>query len=356
MSEIDTIQNDNVVVALEPNLSSLDTSSHDDEVETSEVSHQENVHTSTTTGIETRDNNGENVTAVVTKAKRAATFLWTLLHAQVCKSCSTNQCHYSGCVEAKRLLLHIKTCPANGEVACPSGHNGCQQSRKLLNHYRKCREERARQRRQARLSQPNNFCLICTLLARHDKTISENSLAISSPLLQSNHQKRNTQPSNSLSSSFDKIYSPQVARRKARSKSVQFDLHRETKSADSPSAMPPPPPRSRTSSVGSISHFDQHSIGSSVTNIHSFLHQKDGMSRPRAESLDERKLPSPGFDNDPTVELELRLRSQSSSDVATMDMGGRGNRQLPFRKRSVSCSLIPHGSKSPNGCETIMEE
>jgi hypothetical protein len=26
---------------------------------------------------------GENVTAVVTKAKRAATFLWTLLHAQV---------------------------------------------------------------------------------------------------------------------------------------------------------------------------------------------------------------------------------------------------------------------------------
>jgi hypothetical protein len=250
----------------------------------------------------------------------------------------------------------MKTCPAKGEVACPSGHNGCQQSRKLLNHYRKCREERARQRRQARLPQPsNNFCLICTLLARHDKTISENSLAISSPLPPNPpHQKRNN-TSNSLSSSFDKIYSPQVARRKARSKSVQFDLHRETKSADSPSAMPPPPPRARTSSVGSISHLDHHSIGigSSVKSIHAFL-QKDG-SRPRAESLDERKLPSPCFENDPTVELELRMRSQSSSDV-TMDIGGRENRQLPFRKRSVSCSLIPHCSKSPNGCETIMEE
>lgn len=285
------------------------------------------------------------------------------LSLKVCKSYATSQCHYAGCDEAKRLLLHIKTCPAKGEVACPSGHNGCQQSRKLLVHYRKCREERSRQRRQARLPQPanNNFCLICTLLARHDKTISENSLAISSPLLPNPpHPKRNN-PSNSLSCSFDKIYSPQVARRKPRSKSVQFDLHRETKTTDSPSAMPPPPPRSRTSSVGSISHHFDHddsSMGSSsVKKLYAFLQKQDGV-RPRAESLDERKLPSPSFDNDPTVELELRMRSQSqSSSDATMDIGGRENRQLPFRKRSVSCSLIPHhGSKSPNGCETIMEE
>jgi hypothetical protein len=76
MSEIDTTQND---VAIEPNLSlSLDTAvSHEEE---SNRVPQQNITSST--GIE-RGNNSENVTAVVTKAKRAATFLWTLLHAQV---------------------------------------------------------------------------------------------------------------------------------------------------------------------------------------------------------------------------------------------------------------------------------
>jgi hypothetical protein len=245
----------------------------------------------------------------------------------------------------------MKTCPAKGEVPCPSGQNGCQQSRKLLNHYRKCREERARQRRQARFNQPNNFCLICTLLARHDKAISENSLAISSPLPTNSVSKRSNQ-TNTLSTSFDKIYSPQVARRKARSKSVQFDLHRETKSMDSPTAMPPPPPRSRTASIGSISHLDQEDHSFSSVDKIPILIKKDGY-RPRAESLDERKLPSPCFENDPTVELELRMRSKTSN--VAIDLGVRGeSRQLPFRKRSVSCSLIPHSKSS--GCDTIMEE
>lgn len=336
MSQVDTTQNDD---SIDQNLSLGDVSNGPT---TSEPVQQHIL----STGDET-ERDGENVTAVVAKAKRAATFLWILLHAQVCKTCA-GQCNYTGCDEAKRLLLHMKTCPAKGEVACPTGHNGCQQSRKLLHHYRKCREERARQRRQARFNQPNNFCLICTLLARHDKSISENSLAITSPL-PPNSQRRNNQ-TNSLSSSFDKIYSPQVARRKARSKSVQFDLHRETKCMDSPSVMPPPPPRSRTASVGSISHLDDTSF-SSVREMQSFL-KKDG-GRPRAESLDERKLPSPCFDHDPTFELELRMRSQTSNNIS-MDVGGRETRQLPFRKRSVSCSLIPNGKST--GCETIMEE
>jgi hypothetical protein len=76
MSDIDTAQND---VGVEPNLSLDSVSQH--EVDSSGVP-QQNIISST--GIEI-GNNGEHVTAVVTKAKRAAAFLWTLLHAQVCR-------------------------------------------------------------------------------------------------------------------------------------------------------------------------------------------------------------------------------------------------------------------------------
>jgi hypothetical protein len=327
---------------------------------------------------------GENVTAVVTKAKRAATFLWTLLHAQVritintdfaffillnhvpvrqnfkthknclvlyfyqvCK-CDAGQCHHPGCNDAKQILLHINACPAKAEFACPNSINGCQQSRKLMSHYRKCREARARQRRQGRLNKQTNACLICTLLARHDKTISESSLSIISPLppIPQKTQKRANQ-THSLSTSFDKIYSPQVNRRKARSKSVQFDLNRETK-LDSPIAMPPPPPRSRTLSVGSMntsmSCYDEH-FASGRKYPFSMKHA----NRPRSESMEERKMPSPSFNNDPTVELELERRFDESRETR------KSQRQLPLRKRSVSCSLIPD-EKFTKGCDTIMEE
>ena len=213
-----------------------------------------------------------------------------------------------------------------------------------MNHYRQCRETRARRRRQ-RIPQQTNVCLICTLLARHDKSISESSLAITSPL-PATPQKTRTNQTHSLASSFDKIYSPQVNRRKgkARSKSVQFDLNRESKICDSPAAMPPPPSRPRTSSIGSMS-----SIGSISCYDEHFASGRT--YRPRAESLDERKMPSPTFDNDPTVEIELR----SPRPDETIER--KVKHQLPFRKRSMSCSIIPNDNeKDTKGCDTIMEE
>jgi len=212
-----------------------------------------------------------------------------------------------------------------------------------MNHYRQCRETRARRRRQ-RVPQQTNACLICTLLARHDKSISESSLAITSPLPPT-PQKTRTNQTHSLASSFDKIYSPQVNRRKgkARSKSVHFESNREAKICDSPAAMPPPPPRSRTSSIGSMS-----SIGSISCYDEHFASGRT--YRPRAESLDERKMPSPTFDNDPTVEIELR----SPNSDETIELR-KVQRQLPFRKRSMSCSIIPN-EKNTKGCDTIMEE
>ncbi|KAI2513668.1 hypothetical protein MHU86_808 [Fragilaria crotonensis] len=88
--------------------------------------------------------NGD-VSAVVDKAKRAAQSLWVLIHAQNCRM-GGDRCPHKGCVEAKRVLLHLKTCPSgNNSCSCPSDYNGCHQSRKLLSHYQKCREVRAKQ-------------------------------------------------------------------------------------------------------------------------------------------------------------------------------------------------------------------
>lgn len=283
--------------------------------------------------------NSEDVAAIVTKAKRAATFLWTLLHAQIC-NLSADQCPHQGCAEAKRILLHIKTCPATSDFACPTSHNGCQQARKLLLHYRKCKELRIRQRRQKHTS--NNMCLICTLLARHDKSIS-NSLCIPSPKPPT-PQKKRAEQSHSLSSSFDKIYSPQFNRRKARSKSVQFDLNREAKTAD----MPPPPPRPRTASVDSLPTLHQTA---SILRALPFAGSNKDHYRPRAGSLDEKTRHTETYVNDPTVELELRSNKQSSNCAELKQV----KRQLPFRKRSVSCSVLPHQSTS-SACDTIMEE
>ncbi len=183
------------------------------------------------------------------------------------------------------------------------------------------------------------MCLICTLLARHDKSIS-NSLCIPSPKPPT-PQKKRTEQSHGLSSSFDKIYSPQVNRRKARSKSVQFDLNREAKTA----GMPPPPPRPRTASVDSLPTLHQTA---SILRALPFA-GKDRI-RPRAGSLDEKTRLSDTYENDPTVELELRSKPSNSCTELNYV-----NRQLPFRKRSVSCSVLPHQNSSV-ACDTIMEE
>lgn len=82
-----------------------------------------------------------------------------------------NNCPYSGCQEAKRLHLHLKTCPANCAASknetCHSNYNGCEQARQLLNHYRRCRGERARQV----CRKEGQHCLICSLVARQAKSM-----------------------------------------------------------------------------------------------------------------------------------------------------------------------------------------
>lgn len=82
---------------------------------------------------------------LILKAKKAASSLWTVLHAQSCTNNSgsknpSSSCNHPGCDVTKRLLSHIKSCPAAfDELPCPTNIQGCQTVRKLLNHYKTCR-------------------------------------------------------------------------------------------------------------------------------------------------------------------------------------------------------------------------
>ena len=319
-------------------------------------------------------------------------------------------CLHKGCKGTKRLLNHIKTCPAknNPNLACPTKFQGCQDARKLLSHYRQCREKSKLQRKhqQSRLlmmnhlmnsninsnlnnistssssskttkqvqvsklvsnkqqvkvkqqqkQQQTNFCLICTLLARHDKDVTEQMKLNRQQL----HQQYNKSTSLPSTPTFHNHRSPSPATK--HNKTVQFDF-----------SPVPPAPRPRTESVGSISSL----LRSTTRNYNR------SAIRPRAESLDEKRstfLSSSTSAYDPTLELELTnsaaalmtlsrnnfgghsssLASESTcTGTSSSDMNPSGNttETLPFRKRSVSCSAVFNKSSPTRSfCETIMEE
>ena len=271
--------------------------------------------------------------------------------------------------------------------------------------------------------QQTNFCLICTLLAKHDKDVSgqmklkqqqqhqqilQKFECQSIPLSSTTTITTSSSPLSTLSSLSSPSLSPYIGtgtgtQHHSRgfttpnggySKTVQFDLnptttptttahvHTHTTSTTSTSeSMPPPPPRSRTASIGSLTSLLK------ATKVKT----KRSINRPRATSLDEKRLTLSTLStiafamNDPTVELELKqptYRSSSTFDTSHLhghDHGGSGGGSgsgssihnavaaraetsvvtLPFRKRSVSCSMVyDYNSTSQDSrqCETIMEE
>lgn len=135
-------------------------------------------------------NPGIPITELLVKAKKAASSLWTVLHAQSCASKNTSSvlvCDYPGCEVTKRLLGHIKSCPAAFDVLpCPNNVQGCQTIRKLVQHYKTCRHSTytnglsahttIRTNRSSPTSTAANSnvskrkqhqCLVCSLVARH---------------------------------------------------------------------------------------------------------------------------------------------------------------------------------------------
>src|SRR5210317_2173347 len=62
------------------------------------------------------------------------------------KSCDLppNECPHRGCLDTKKLLLHVQSCPdiSNGR---PCLMKGCNETKKLLAHYHKCKDVRMKQ-------------------------------------------------------------------------------------------------------------------------------------------------------------------------------------------------------------------
>lgn len=171
------------------------------------------------------------VGSVVAKAKRAASWLWLLLHAQNCRL-GGGRCPYKGCRDAKLILLHLKTCPARSGSDCPQSHEGCAQSRKLLAHYKQCREVRAKQamnmKRTSKAQPP--ACLVCSLLARQVRTVIDSSG-------KSNPSALSRKPS---STGNKKVLAPFTMKQNPNTSSVVVPglIHGAGKED-----MPPPPPR-----------------------------------------------------------------------------------------------------------------
>mmetsp|Transcript_16882 Transcript_16882/g.25229 ORF Transcript_16882/g.25229 Transcript_16882/m.25229 type:complete len:144 (-) Transcript_16882:477-908(-) len=143
--------------------------------------------------------------------------------------------------------------------------------------------------------------------------------------------------------------------------------------------MPPPPPRPRTASTGSISCLLRatRTIGGEFYGtcndttsttftgptepLTSFTMSTASTHRRRAESLDENKHRNFIVANDPTLEMELRHGAEGGQSLDNNGVDSTDSEKLPFRKRSVSCSVVYSTSTSSHNvnnrsCETIMEE
>lgn len=363
-----------------------------------------------------------NVEQVLAKSKKAATFLWLLLHAQHCPvpHDSINEtCPVRGCRQAKRLLLHIKSCPARNSptAPCPCNYQGCQDARKLLAHYKNARLQRNKQKQQPQHKQQPPS-LILTFLARHDKEMTEKlkkkqfmdqqkERRLRMQRLQCPSSISSTVPTANANASNETDSSAEAAAialtmftssLKSSPKTVQFNLNTNTtapqhhpyrSSLSSLSAaavststttttttynnknnnsgitnnttnldsMPPPAPRtrSRTSSVGSISSLLRAAKVKSKRSIN---------ARPRAGSLDERRCFGRLSSSLSTVHtympndptVELELiKPTTTFDIP--DQTGNGNHHGDVLPfRKRSVSCTDTISPSRRFCDTIMEE
>lgn len=358
-----------------------------------------------------------DVNLVVNKAKRAAASLWMVLHAQTCRL-SGNNCRHQGCIETKRLLLHVKTCTASSDYDCPQKYHGCLQAKKLLAHYRRCREMRLRQSRQNLEKRGVRYqqhpCLVCTLVARHARNVIEGGKA----------------PVPSIPTAPKTVLRGVMTTRTACQECVDSGNEIDKKSKLS-QLMPPPPPRSPHTSGSDISLLeaasslsalssskadymcytdekeivygspptqtqlmqsnveevakataptsyvgssDSSMLGKSVDSIKSYMDhsvsQNSGGGSPvsmppkryfrrRAESFDERKMPSRSAlgnqtINDPTLETVLRGESNYLSNCEEEIHETSVARSLVSMNRSNSCGILSNLVHSGK-CDTILE-
>lgn len=285
-------------------------------------------------GINLNNFDDNNVDIVVAKYKRAAAFLWTVLHAQGCRL-SPLKCHIQGCSDTKRLLVHILSCTAYPGHTCPVGYDGCHQARRLIGHYRECRKIQHAQRSKEQKSQ----CLLCTLLGRHKPMrIARDKICQVTP-----ETERGV---NSIVDPSDSAAAPVSPLTLTRSLSE---------------IMPPPPPRPRTGTLGCI-HFPRCTrmaicpLTLSGNDEHKYCESINSSTcRTRSGSLDDSKVSakSSSINIDPTVELNLAHPPRRDQEVRSY---GTHESDLSIRhrgrRRSMSCSNM----SSSDRCDTILEE
>ena len=334
-----------------------------------------------------------DVGALVAKSKKAATTLWTLLHAKVRKSvkwyaqrngasCSqifvqncrlpVTRCSHLGCGEAKLIYLHLKTCSAGPGSLCPTKHKGCDDSRKLLAHYRRCREIRARQTGQANRQQ-QHACLVCSLVARHARNVLDRNRSVSPRKSNSKHL---------LTPAIPQLVRPRsTSPVRVNSKCIisNFSLSTEGKlvaqPAPSPQKMPPPPPRWKGNSKnGNLQNFSlsvesgkqPRNLNCKDSKVVARNFNCSGGFRPRAESLDIRfSSPVTGSHNNiqkPSVRIQHAGTSNfdaslpddfTPEDVLEEYKGQDDPDRIRTRRRSMSCSVITAGRTN---CDTVAED
>lgn len=335
-----------------------------------------------------------NVGELVAKAKKAAVSLWMILHAQNCRL-SKEKCPHRGCSETKLLLVHVKTCPAGPDFPCPTQCRGCNETRKLLAHYRRCKDIRIKQVGLGRRSglQPDQSCLVCSLMSRYAKSMMDRTKA-------SSQGKSNVasllSAASFLSSSAEGKFSVERSLANFTEQSrLSPTLKHPAKRSLSMTLMPPPPPRSRNSSnesfgsppspstlmqsrivtVAAITDprtlaqnrlSDPSLLGKSVDSVtvpFPILKQSSrkievtdeelgvvipSPTRQRAGSYDERKSRVKFAPNIITSKQYYFNEQEEQSDNTT-------------RPRSASCSNMGHNDSNASlsstpGCETIAEE
>lgn len=303
-------------------------------------------------------------------------------------------CPHQGCIEAKKVLLHLKTCPAVNGSVCPINCNGCHQARKLLAHHKRCRELRAKQAGIRRGQPPQqHVCLVCSLVARHARNLLEgktrpartpnprkqvissftlkqtapdSTVLIPRGLNPGNMPPPPPRPSASRSSSSSPI--PIRGRGRLRqlvedspdsmSESPPSENHLMQFSAVAAAAAPPGASPSNPSALGKSLDSSKSSFLTFAAGMLQKMKESPSLAegrRSRAESLDmssvsrhhkARYMPSVQFPgNDPTLEFELQR-----------EMGeyiGEGN--VVRRPRSASLGVLVDCALQ-RACPPIQEE
>lgn len=316
-----------------------------------------------------------NVGELVAKAKKAAISLWMILHAQNCRL-SDDVCSHRGCGETKRLLAHVRTCPAAGRpnFPCPANCKGCNETRKLLAHYRRCKDMRLKQVGSGRRSgsQPDQSCLVCSLMARYAKGVMDKGKGGQGSGGGSGRNGVTSLLCNSTDGKFkverELANFPVVVDRGAATRCVAIPTAASSAASSSPisipiprrtpsmTLMPPPPPRLQSSSPVETNMSNESFDGTPPTHSSSqFMDPKlasvasalTNLSTPVKRSSCSMMRDDDDDDNDPSLQHHGNSADNSSSTAVRIPFPILRNHRADIAMKEQERLVVP-GQPSNN--------